>query len=961
MKIRNKLQHSLSAKFAGLMLRVFLFIVIGALVIAYGYHQLNQYHNNKNDLLEHKEAIIKQIDNRFNQAFLDFRGYFAFENEALKASGYEQEEKIRTLLTEFQEVSNTPADRIFRNNVTEYLTYYYTELVPHSITNFEQGNREEIKQMANQGATKTLSTFQDDIRNYRHEIDNRIESNYELLVQRNSYILIIVGIYLLGIMLILFRMTRIMFKNVGKPLSEFAEVANEIAAGGDADVNIINNREDELGKLSVAFKKMVTSLQEKEQDLLGQNEELIAQQDELEVQQVELESTLSNLRRSENNLKHRNEFVKGISNSLNKQTVLQDIIVNMCKITEADQGIICFLHEENFASYGVSKDGEKQFLQNLDNGQNEKLVRYKESFTVKRELVQEEKGFHEAKSYAYDLYLPILDIEDEVVAMLVLSRYGSPFPEDKFEEYQGFAKQISISLENIQMYDQTEEDRKRNQDILNTVLEGIQLVDVEGKTIQVNHKLCEIFECKNWNKGIVDTSMDSWAQEMENYVQEKDELISFFSRAIEAVDTDETYTYKLINTNKVYQVYANSLFHEGEKIGTIFVHRDITKEAEIDQMKSEFVSTVSHELRTPLASIYGYTELMLNRELKPEKQKKYLSTIYQETKRLTTLINDFLDVQRMEAGKQTYEKKYIDLIEIIEKVMETQQVNMTDHRFEIDVDTSYTTVLGDKDKLEQLFTNLISNAIKYSPDGGKVSIHLYQEEDYIKTEIKDEGLGIPKEALNKLFSKFYRVDNSDRRAIGGTGLGLSIVKEISHAHNGDVFVSTEYGKGSTFTIKLPLVDTISNVTDPIKGTKENEAYKIFIIEDDRSLAGLIEHELRENKFFVRHFTKATEALQQLKDDLPHAIVLDLNLESGEMDGWDFMRELKNKEEPYSDIPIIISSALEEQKKSLELGACDYFLKPYKASDLSRTLLQTLLKKEKNGQIFIPDLINRDHD
>ncbi|GGM18885.1 hypothetical protein GCM10011351_00840 [Paraliobacillus quinghaiensis] len=956
MKIKNYLQQSLSLQFVGLMLRVLLFIVIGAVVIAFGYRQLNQFHANQNNLLEQKETIIKQIDNSFNQAFFDFRGYFAFENEALKASGYAQEEKLRGLLVDFEEVAETPEDHIFLDDVREYLDYYYGELVPEVITEFEQGDREEVQQVANQGATKTLSTFQTEVRNYRSKVDNQIESNYELLTERNSYILIIVGIYLLSIIVILFRMTRIMFKNVGQPLSEFAEVANEIAAGKEVDVNVnlISNRKDELGRLSVAFKKMVVSLQDKEQDLIGHNEELIAQQDEFEAQQVELETALANLKRSENNLTHRNDFVKGISNSLNKQTVLDEIIVNMCKITEADQGIISFLDEDDYASYGISKAGEEQFLNNLDNGLNEKLVRYKESFTVKRELDQNEKGFHEEKSYGYDLYLPIVDVENEVTAVLVLSRFGSPFLEEQLEEYEGFAKQISISLENIQMYDQSEEDRMRNQDILNTVLEGIQLVDLDGKTIQVNQKLCNTFGCNSWTNGILGLSMVEWLDGMKSYIQEKDDFSLFLTRAIEAVDIDDSFTYRINNTNKVYKVYANSLFHDEEKIGTVFVHRDITKEAEIDQMKSEFVSTVSHELRTPLASIYGYTELMLNRELKPERQKKYLTTIYQETKRLTSLINDFLDVQRMEAGKQSYEKKYIDLLEIIEKVVDSQKINTTEHHFEVQVDTSFTTVLGDKDKLKQVFTNLISNAIKYSPNGGKIQIQLYQDSGYLQTAIKDEGLGIPTDALDKLFSKFYRVDNSDRRTIGGTGLGLAIVKEISYAHDGDVFVSSEYGKGSTFTIKLPLVETISNTTDPIESTKADEGYKVFIIEDDRSLAGLIEQELEENKFFVHSFTKATDALKQLKVELPHAIVLDLNLEAGEMDGWGFMRELKSMQVPYSDIPIIISSALEEQDKSLALGAADYLVKPYKASDLSRTLLQTLLKKEKRGQIFIPD-------
>lgn len=954
MKIRSYLEKSLSLQFVGLMARFLLFIIIGAVIITIGYSQLNAYHAAQDESLERKETIIQRIDISFNQAFFDFRGYLAFDNELLKTSGYLQEEKLRSLIEDFQEVAVTNEDFIFIENVREFLTYYYTDLMPVLITDYEQGNVEAIQATANGGVTNKLQIFQEEVRNYRLKVDNQIESNYRLHGERNGYVLIIVGIYLLAIIYLLFRMTRTMFTNIGKPLSEFALVANDIATGKDANVNFVSDRKDELGKLSEAFKKMVRTLQSKEQDLLGQNEELIAQQDELEAQKVELENALLNLQQSENNLKLRNEFVQGISNSLDKQTVLQEIIVNMCKVTEADQGIVLFLEDMDFASYGVSKAGEKQFIDNIKNGLHEKLLQSKRSFTVKRELERDEKGFHEEKSYGYDLYLPVIDVENEVGALLVLSRYGTPFPTDKIEEYEGFTKQISISLENIQMYDQTEDDRKRNQGILNTVLEGIQLVDLNGSIVQVNQKLRSVFSCQDWNAEIIGLSADEWLNEMVVHVEDKEAFKSFLLRSINAEEMDDYYTYTLQNRNEIYKVYATSLFDEEEKIGTVFVHRNITKEAEIDQMKSEFVSTVSHELRTPLASIYGYTELMLNRTLKPEKQKKYLTTIYQETTRLTSLINDFLDVQRMEAGKQSYEKKYIDLLGRIEKVVDAQKINTTKHHFKIEVDSNFTTVLGDKDKLEQVFTNLIGNAIKYSPNGGEVSIRIYQDGKYIKTAIKDEGLGIPVSSIDKLFSKFYRVDNSDHKAIGGTGLGLSIVKEISQAHDGDITVSSTYGEGSIFTLALPLVETISNAVDLIEGKKTDHSYKVFVIEDDHSLASLIEQELKENKFYVYNFTKATNALDQLKIEMPDAIVLDLNLEEGEMNGWDFMIELKKMEGKYKDIPIIISSALEEKDKSFSLGAVDYLVKPYKTSDLSRTILQLLLLKEKRGQIFIPD-------
>jgi signal transduction histidine kinase len=223
------------------------------------------------------------------------------------------------------------------------------------------------------------------------------------------------------------------------------------------------------------------------------------------------------------------------------------------------------------------------------------------------------------------------------------------------------------------------------------------------------------------------------------------------------------------------------------------------------QLKSELVSTVSHELRTPLASILGFTELLLQRDIKPERREKYLTTILNEAKRLTALINDFLDIQKMEAGKQSYKKEYITLLPLLDKVIDFQQVNTKRHAISLESFIKDPIILGDQEKLEQVFTNLINNAIKYSPEGGNIKVEVSQTAKELKVAIMDYGLGIPVDAIDQLFTKFYRVDNSDRRKIGGTGLGLVIVEEIVKAHDGRVTVQSELGKGSRFTVIFPIV------------------------------------------------------------------------------------------------------------------------------------------------------------
>jgi len=228
-------------------------------------------------------------------------------------------------------------------------------------------------------------------------------------------------------------------------------------------------------------------------------------------------------------------------------------------------------------------------------------------------------------------------------------------------------------------------------------------------------------------------------------------------------------------------------------------------------------------------------------------------------------------------------------------------------------------------------------------------VRIYEQGDRLAIDITDEGLGIPAEAIPHLFTKFYRVDNSDRRRIGGTGLGLAIVKEIVKAHDGEIVVTSEVKKGSTFTVKLPLV---AIETDPQNDVSIDKGMNVIIVEDDRNLASLLEAELSDSGFSVKSFKNGKEAIEAIKKEKPAAVVLDIMLEEGEMSGWDVLEKMKADKE-LSSIPIIVSSALEEKEKGLMLGASDYLIKPYQPSQLTKTILHMLLKQERQGEILVP--------
>jgi len=242
----------------------------------------------------------------------------------------------------------------------------------------------------------------------------------------------------------------------------------------------------------------------------------------------------------------------------------------------------------------------------------------------------------------------------------------------------------------------------------------------------------------------------------------------------------------------------------GNIVSLLSLVQDITERRETERLKDELVSTVSHELRTPLTSLRGFTELMLKRDFPPAKQQEFLSIIHNESIRLTNLINDFLDIQRMESGRQIYHFEAIALPEFVRETLALFTAEGAAHQFRVALPSSLPLVRADRDCLRQVLTNLLSNAIKFSPKGGVITVGATQQASGVTVLVADQGIGIPKDALPKLFSKFFRVDNQETRSIGGTGLGLALVKKIIEAHEGQVWVTSEEGVGSTFFFTLPV-------------------------------------------------------------------------------------------------------------------------------------------------------------
>ncbi len=365
----------------------------------------------------------------------------------------------------------------------------------------------------------------------------------------------------------------------------------------------------------------------------------------------------------------------------------------------------------------------------------------------------------------------------------------------------------------------------------------------------------------------------------------------------------------------------------GRYIGKVLTLHDVTTEHEITQMKNEFVSTVSHELRTPLTSIKGYVDLILDGDAGEinEMQAEFLGIVKENSDRLVSLINDMLDISRIESGRIVLKIEPLSVADIVAGTVNSFKavLDQSGRTITTRVPHGLPAVAGDRDRVGQVLMNFVSNAIKYSPDGGDVVVSARRAKDRVAISVKDHGMGISAQDRKNLFTKFYRVDSALTREIGGTGLGLSIAKSIVELLGGEVSVRSKLGEGSTFTFTLPVADHTLVRTPHVEGPAQARG-KVLVVDRNPEVATLIEKYLVKRGYEVLKETTAAAALETATREKPVAITLDVILE--QEDGFRFLQELKERPET-ADIPVIVLSIVCDEGRSCRIGAADYLEKP----------------------------------
>ncbi|HLG73853.1 MAG TPA: response regulator [Chloroflexota bacterium] len=376
-----------------------------------------------------------------------------------------------------------------------------------------------------------------------------------------------------------------------------------------------------------------------------------------------------------------------------------------------------------------------------------------------------------------------------------------------------------------------------------------------------------------------------------------------------------------------------------------------------EQLKSDFFANVSHELRTPLNAIIGFSELLLDapEDESAEVRTEFLTTIHDSAHHLLQLINDVLDLAKVEAGRMDLQPSTFDVEELVRSVVSTVRPLAERKRLRVQFDgTDVGEIEADPGRIKQVLYNLLSNAIKFTPEEGSVGIEVVDKGETVVLSVTDTGPGIAPEDQERIFREFEQVDGSSVRRQQGTGLGLALTKRIVELHGGRIWLESSPGNGSSFYVELPRGAVGSAGAGSQTGDSADARPVVLVIEDDQKAASLLWQHLTRGGYRPVIVRNGQQALRVARSLQPMAITLDVVLPG--LDGWELLRLLKS-DEATREIPVVVVSVVDEQELGYALGAADYLVKPVDRKALLAHLGRytcTAKLKERQVRVLVID-------
>lgn len=377
-------------------------------------------------------------------------------------------------------------------------------------------------------------------------------------------------------------------------------------------------------------------------------------------------------------------------------------------------------------------------------------------------------------------------------------RYGGTFNQEDITLLTALSRSAASVISSARMYIAVVDEKRELESTLQSMLSGVLVVDSEGRVRLINSAARSMFGA---------AQADGPARLLQDVIHDEEVL----GLVRESLASRQEQTRELsvpAPIDRIFQAQTALLRDESSQVnGVVATFNDITEIRSLERMKTEFVSSVSHELRTPLTSIKGFIRTLLDDTegfFDRDTQREFYEIIDSECDRLTRLISDLLNLSRIESGRAVQlVRAPVHLPALIKKVLNAQQTSTDVHQLRMDCAGDFPTIIADQDKVDQILTNLVGNAIKYSPGGGEILVSAQDGGDFVTVRVKDEGIGIPEDEMDKVFDRFHRVSTREHQQASGTGIGLYLVKHLVEAHGGSVGVESEVGEGSTFCFILP--------------------------------------------------------------------------------------------------------------------------------------------------------------
>jgi signal transduction histidine kinase/CHASE3 domain sensor protein len=606
------------------------------------------------------------------------------------------------------------------------------------------------------------------------------------------------------------------------PVRRLAGAADRVRQG-DLHVEVPVSRGDEVGELGEAFNAMARALEQSRGELESQNAELEMQAIELEERQAdltdanhevraqrdELERTASQLAEEKRRAELYGEFADRLAAEGRSEKLAKIVLLRLAEAAGADVGVLyaanwreegrwsrtavhgldpavlpetTMVGGEGAAAQAVMRDGVVEI------GHDAAALRVR--------TLAGETAVH------WELHVGLRHGERAIGVATLGGVTQTAFDASETAAIRRLAAQAAVALSEAGAYEQRRWLAQINTVVLDSVREGIALVGLDHELVFANTAM-ETLAARLAMP--ITQAIGARGADLETAAVDRDAYFAQWEDIFAGNEEPTSDELEISDPPMVLERYTAPVDDlDGARIGRLVVLRDVTRERQAERLKSDLMATVSHELRTPLASVLGYAELLRTRDLPPATREEILGTVHTEAKRLSSLIDDFLDLQTIEQDRLVLASEPFSVYDLLAEQVRAFSGQSADHEMQLASTPDGTLALGDRARIAQVVANLLSNAIKYSPSGGLVRVEVERRDaaGQVVVSVSDQGVGIPVAEQSHVFEKFFRVQRSDLR-VGGTGLGLALAHEIIVAHSGRMGFESVEGQGSRFWFALP--------------------------------------------------------------------------------------------------------------------------------------------------------------